>query len=139
MIQNSCQIAGRVGRAPEVFTGRNGEILSFSVCVNERYKKDEQWVEKQTWIPCVCFQTGRVNYLKEHLGKGSFIILNGRLETNQYTSQKYFDASGKPLVDSKLQLVVEEFLLPDQGKRQEQPTDSQTPLGDNETDHEAPF
>lgn len=124
---------------PKCLPGETEKFCLFSVCVNERYKKDEQWVEKQTWIPCVCFQTGRVNYLKEHLGKGSFIILNGRLETNQYTSQKYFDASGKPLVDSKLQLVVEEFLLPDQGKRQEQPTDSQTPLGDNETDHEAPF
>lgn len=130
MIQNSSRIAGHVGRPPEVFSSEKGEVIKFSVCINDRYrnKNNEEWVERQTWVPCVCFQSGRVKYLKENLKSGSYIIIEGYLQTNEFVSQKYFDASGKPFRDDKLQLVVEEFLLPEaHQKRQNQPPQVQAP------------
>lgn len=119
MLNNKLQIIGNVGRTPEVFVGDTGKkILTFSVCVNEKFKKNDEWVERSTWFPCICFQANRIEYLEKYLRSGSYIMAEGRVTENKYTSKKYFDVNGKPATIREHQLVIEDFLLLD--KRQHQ-------------------
>lgn len=129
MLNNKVQIVGNVGRAPEIFTTESGKkILSFSVCINERYKKDDKLVEKTTWVPCVCFQTGRVDFLEKNLRSGAYLMVGGRLSENTYTSKKYFDAAGNPAINKELQLVVEEFLLIDSKSQHHETPEAPEPV-----------
>lgn len=111
-ILNEVRISGNVGRKPECKPTENGVMIVFTVCVNEKYKKDgETILKKPVWINCVCYQPARVSYLKLHLHEGSFISLRGRLSVNSYSSNKYFDSDGKPANIEKINLVVDDFLL----------------------------
>lgn len=129
MLNNQVQIVGNVGRAPEVFTTDSGrKVLTFSVCINEKFKKDDQLVERANWIPCVCFQEARVKYLEENLRSGAYVLVAGRLSENTYTSKKYFDAGGTAATIHELQLVVDEFLLLDgKPKQSEEPAPEPVP------------
>jgi len=80
---NCVIVSGNLGRDPEV--RGNGAVLSFSIAVTEsRKNKDGTWEDKTEWIPIAVFGEKRVSALSSLLGKGSAVLIKGRIETRKY-------------------------------------------------------
>lgn len=111
-ILNEVRITGYVGLHPECKRTENGEMMTFTICINEKFKKGNTMVSKKpVWINCICFHEARVRYLKENLKEGIFIQIRGSLSSNNYSSNKYFDDDGKPANIEKINVVVDDFIL----------------------------
>ena len=83
----SVVIVGNVGAAPKVEFLPSGTCVgSFSVAVNERWKKDEEWKEKTHWIPVKAW--GKVIEIPTDNGltKGSPVVVVGTLEEETWES-----------------------------------------------------
>ena len=55
---NNIQIIGNLGNGPEIrqLNGNNGQVVNFSVAVNERWKNREgEPQERTTWLRIVAF------------------------------------------------------------------------------------
>jgi len=77
--------SGRVGQDAEL----NGDILKFSIASSERaYKtKDGKEIpEKTTWLNCTKFKGA---LLAPHIKKGTFLVVNGKLEIREYEGKYY--------------------------------------------------
>jgi single-strand DNA-binding protein len=74
-------IEGFLGRDPEMrFTGTGDPICKFSVAVTEKGKNG---TEETTWYPVVIFGK-QAESAGEHLRKGSGVLIEGRIKTNEY-------------------------------------------------------
>jgi single-strand DNA-binding protein len=122
-INNFISIIGNVGRNPEAKsttkineTGEAHEMMTFTVCINERYKKNGQWIKKPFWVNCVCYLPAKVTYLKKFLCEGDLINVQGKLSSYTYESNKYVDKSNNPAQIEKFTLIVDDFILLNNGK-----------------------
>ena len=87
---NQCNFIGRLGKRAEVRTMQSGKrVASFSLAVDQSYKKDGQKVEKTEWVKVVVFQEGLIKILESYTSQGSLIYVSGSLQT-----RKYVDKSG---------------------------------------------
>lgn len=76
---NSVCISGNIGRDPEVRATQSGtSILSFSLAVNERVKKGEEWTDYTNWVD-VCVFGRRADSLGRILSKGMKVTVSGHL------------------------------------------------------------
>lgn len=86
---NSCQFIGRVGRDPEIRTTSSGQtVASFSLAVDESYKKDGQKVEKTEWINCVVWGK-QADFVAQYITKGRLVHVAGK-----WTTRKWQDKDG---------------------------------------------
>lgn len=77
---NNITIVGRLGRDPELRFGKDGKpIANFSVATD--YGRDEN--KKTSWHNVVCFGTLAEN-VTQSIGKGSRVIVSGRLDVSEY-------------------------------------------------------
>lgn len=83
---NVCTFSGRLGANPEITTLPSGkERVRFSIAVDRNYKK-EDGSRPTDWINVVIW--GSANYCKKtNLGKGDKVIVSGRYEINEYTTE----------------------------------------------------
>ena len=87
---NQVNLIGRLGKKVEVRTMQSGKrVASFSLAVDQSYKKDGQKVEKTEWVKVVVFQEGLIKILESYTSQGSLIYISGALQT-----RKYVDNSG---------------------------------------------
>lgn len=80
---NVVTVSGNVGRDPELrqtVTGTN--IMTFSLAVNERVKRGEEWEDYTNWFDIVVFGR-RAEGLSKVLAKGMKLAVSGKL---RYTS-----------------------------------------------------
>jgi single-strand DNA-binding protein len=97
---NSVQIIGTIGKDIEVKYLPSGSCLaSFSVAVNQDYKKDGQLIKKTSWFDVSAFGKTAEN-LKNYFHKGSRIGISGELEQQTWTSN---DGQNRSKVIIKLQ------------------------------------
>jgi single-strand DNA-binding protein len=97
---NSVQIIGTIGKDIEVKYLPSGSCLaSFSVAVNQDYKKDGQLVKKTSWFDVSAFGKTAEN-LKNYFHKGSRIGVSGELEQQTWTTN---DGQNRSKVIIKLQ------------------------------------
>lgn len=76
---NSVCLSGNIGRDPELRSTQAGtSILSFSLAVNERVKKGDNWEDYTNWIDVVVFGR-RADSLSKILSKGTKIAVSGHL------------------------------------------------------------
>lgn len=81
---NKVCISGNLGRDPELRYTRSGSpVLSFSVCVNGRVKRGDQWEDKANWVDVNMFGT-RAESVAKYLAKGTHVALSGRLNQNTW-------------------------------------------------------
>jgi single-strand DNA-binding protein len=92
---NRVQLTGNLGKKPEIKTFENGnKVAKFSIATNEEYTTkagekatDTQWHNITVWGKLV-------DVVENGLDKGSFVSVEGRLTTTQYTdksgTKKYF-------------------------------------------------
>ena len=86
---NSVRLIGHLGQDPKlVSNGENSSVVSFSLATNETYKDAQGNKATRTeWHNIVSF--GRVaNLIVQYCKRGEFIMLNGRLQTRQYTNKE---------------------------------------------------
>lgn len=76
---------GNIGRDPELKYGQTGSaVLKFSLAINKSFKnKNDELVEKTTWISCVMFGK-RAEGLGKVLKMGDKIFITGEIEVNKY-------------------------------------------------------
>lgn len=86
---NSVRLIGHLGQDPKlVSNGENSSVVSFSLATNETYKDaNGNKATRTEWHNIVSF--GRVaNLIIQYCKRGEFIMLNGRLQTRQYTNKE---------------------------------------------------
>lgn len=84
---NCVIISGNIGHTPELKALQNGSfVLSFSVCVNARIKRGEQWEDKPNWIEVSLFGA-RAESVAKYLSKGSHVTVAGRLDEQVWQAQ----------------------------------------------------
>jgi single-strand DNA-binding protein len=80
---NTITIVGRLGRDPEIrFTQDGKPVGTFSVAVD--HGRDDN--KKTTWHNVVCFGTLAENVCQS-IGKGSRVIVSGRIEISDYETK----------------------------------------------------
>jgi single-strand DNA-binding protein len=127
---NSVRLIGHLGQDPKlVSNGENSSVVSFSLATNEVYKDAQGNKDTRTeWHNIVSF--GRVaNLIIQYCKRGEFIMLQGRLQTRQYTNkegqQRYVT-----------EIITEEILFLG-GKKSEDSTTNEPMM--ISTDSEPPF
>jgi len=86
---NSVRLIGHLGQDPKlVSNGENSSVVSFSLATNETYKDaNGNKATRTEWHNIVSF--GRVaNLIIQYCKRGEYIMLNGRLQTRQYTNKE---------------------------------------------------
>lgn len=86
---NSVRLIGHLGQTPKlVGNGDQSSVVSFTLATNETYKDAQGNKATRTeWHNIVSF--GRVaNLIIQYCKQGDFIMLNGRIQTRQYTNKE---------------------------------------------------
>ena len=100
MSVNSVTLSGNIGREPEIRATQNGtSVLSFSLAVNERIRKGDDWSDYTNWVDIVVFGR-RADSLSKILSKGTKIAVSGKLRYNSW------ERDGKKR--SKLEVIADD-------------------------------
>lgn len=86
---NSVRLIGHLGQDPKlVSNGEQSSVVSFTMATNETYKDAQGNKATRTeWHNIVSF--GKVaNLIIQYCKRGDHIMLNGRLQTRQYTNKE---------------------------------------------------
>lgn len=84
MSVNRVTISGNVGRDPELRATQTGmSILSFSVAVNDRVKRGDNWEDYTNWVDVVVFGR-RADSLSKFLSKGMKVAVDGKLRYSSW-------------------------------------------------------
>lgn len=85
---NECQFAGNLVRDMEDRTSGSGTAIATSaIAVNERVKRDGQWVEEAIFLDFTCFGKTAENCVK-HLAKGDAVHLRGRVQMDRWKDKE---------------------------------------------------
>ncbi|KAB7728435.1 single-stranded DNA-binding protein [Rudanella paleaurantiibacter] len=103
-------IIGNIGQGAQFKEGASGSFLTFTVAVNERWKKDGETKERTTWYNCV--YNFKADVLAPYLTRGTQVYLEGKLNPKIYT-----DGRGMNQID--MQFTVREIQLVGAAKREE--------------------
>lgn len=99
---NKVILLGRLGRDPELrYTSSGTAVLSASVATNGSKKSGDVREKTTEWHNVVCWGRTAETWA-EYLGKGSQVLLEGKLQT-----RKWEDAYGHPR--STTEIVVDRF------------------------------
>lgn len=99
---NTATISGTLGKDPERIASDKG--CKFSLAVNERIKKGDNWEDYTSWIDVVAWGSLSDQIVKQ-LSKGSRIALTGRLRQDKWQSKEGENRS-------KVGLIAESFFFP---------------------------
>ena len=81
---NSVALSGNIGRDPEIRSTQSGtSILSFSLAVNERIKKGDEFTDYTNWVEIIVFGR-RADSLSKILSKGTKIAVSGKLRYSSW-------------------------------------------------------
>lgn len=81
---NKVTLLGNLGRDPEVRYTQNGNaVANLAVATNERRKQGNDWKDVAEWHRVVCFGK-TAEAVAKTLGKGSGVLVEGRLQTRQW-------------------------------------------------------
>lgn len=80
---NAVSVSGNIGWCDLRATASGSSILTFSVAVNERVRKGEEWTDYTNWIDVVVFGR-RAESLGKILSKGTKVAVTGRLRYSSW-------------------------------------------------------
>jgi single-strand DNA-binding protein len=83
---NRVVLIGNLTRDVEVrYTQGGSAVTDLGLAVNERVKKGNEWIDEPCFVDCTAF--GRnAEVAGEYLGKGSPVLIEGRLKLEQWES-----------------------------------------------------
>lgn len=118
---NKVCISGNLGRDPELKTTQGGtQVCSFPICVNDRKKDGDKWVDVPNWVD-VTFFGNRAESIHKFLAKGMLVFVSGRLHQNTWENK---DGQKR----SKLEVIGDDIQFAS-GNRQQEQQQSQTAQG----------
>lgn len=81
---NKVVLFGRIGQKPELKKTKNdNSVTMLSVATNSRVKKGDLWEDKTDWHRVVVWGR-RAEVICDLLGKGSQVLVEGKLETREW-------------------------------------------------------
>ena len=84
MINHITEVGRLIADAELKFTNSGAAVAKFSICVNDPYKKDGNWIERPYFFNCVVW--GKyAEAMNQHLTKGRLIGVEGKLTHNPWT------------------------------------------------------
>ena len=100
---NVISIIGRIGKDIELKYLQSGSaVASFSIAVDQSYKREGQKVEKTSWFDVSAFGKTAEN-VNQYFHKGSMIGITGELEQQTWKAQ---DESNRSKVIIKMQTLT---------------------------------
>lgn len=117
-------LLGTVGKDPDIRATASGTtVASFSVAVNDRVKKDGQWVDSTDWFDCVAFQR-TAEVVRDYVKKGSQVFIEGK------TTKRSWEDKNSGQTRYKSEVLVNELSLlggrPESGQKAEAPAKTAT-------------
>jgi single-strand DNA-binding protein len=104
---NVWAISGRLGHDPRLAATRDGTaVLNLSVAVDQRVKRDGQWVKDVLWVDVTLFGT-RAEPLSRMLRKGGLVGAHGRLGLRHYESREGIQKTALELVAEDLEPLAD--------------------------------
>jgi single-strand DNA-binding protein len=105
---NTVNIIGNLTRDPEVKRFDSGASATISIASNNRYRKNDEWVNKPTFVD-VRVVGGSADNAEKYLKKGSKVAITGRLDmdswedkdTGQKRSRLYIFGTNVEYLDPK--------------------------------------
>lgn len=134
---NKVILIGNVGNDPDVRTMQSGDkVINFSLATSESWKNSSG--ERQTkteWHNVVVFNKGLISVIENYVSKGSKIYIEGQIETRSWEDQS---GVKKYTTEVVMRPFRSELIMID-SKKNDAPSDSFAPAGDNFDDTEIPF
>ena len=88
MADNTVTVIGNITRDPELrFTNAGQAIATIGLAVNRRFQRNGQWEENTSFFNVTCWGQLGEN-VSASLGKGTRVIVTGRLEQRSWESQE---------------------------------------------------
>ena len=90
MADSTVTIVGNVTRDPEIrYTGGGAAKASFSVAVSRRWqnRQTNEWEEQTSFLNVVCWREMAEN-VAESIGKGTRVVVTGRLEQRSWETEQ---------------------------------------------------
>ncbi len=118
---NQVSLIGRLTRDTELkYTAGGMAIAEFSLAVNERRKKGEEWVDEASFFDCSLFGK-RAEALQQYLAKGKQIGVAGTLRQDRWQDKE----TGANR--SKIRIIANDVTLLGGGEQQQAPRPSGPP------------
>jgi len=87
MADNTVTVIGNITRDPELrFTNAGQAIATIGLAVNRRFQRNGQWEENTSFFNVTCWGQLGEN-VSASLGKGTRVIVTGRLEQRSWETQ----------------------------------------------------
>jgi single-strand DNA-binding protein len=87
MADNTVTVIGNITRDPELrFTNAGQAIATVGIAVNRRFQRNGQWEENTSFFNVTCWGQLGEN-VATSVGKGSRVIVTGRLEQRSWETQ----------------------------------------------------
>ena len=81
---NHCVFSGNLTRDPELRDVGNGNrVVRFSLAINRRYKKGDEWQEEAAFVDLEAWGTG-ADYINEHVKKGDSLFVEAAVRTDRW-------------------------------------------------------
>lgn len=132
---NHVTLAGNLTRDVELKHTPSGvAIADIGLAVNDRRKKDDEWIDEVSFFNCTAFgRTAEV--ASEYLAKGSPLLIGGRLKQESWEKDGQKKSAVKIIID-KLQMLGSKDDSPSGGSS---PATAKGKKFDNVPDDDAPF
>lgn len=97
---NNVSLLGRLGRDPELRFFDSGSCKArFSLAVDNRVKRDGEWVKEATWVECEAWGKLASDVIAEYCRKGTQVAVSGSLKVEQWTDAATGNKRSKMLVN----------------------------------------
>ena len=97
---NNVSLLGRFGRDPELrFFGSGSCKARFSLSVDNRVKRDGEWVKEAVWVECEAWGKLASDVIAEYCRKGTQVAVSGSLKVEQWTDAATSNKRSKMLVN----------------------------------------
>jgi len=114
-INNSFTLIGHLGADPDIrYNPNNGEPIGrLALAVNHYYrdKNTDERTARVDWFDLTVYFKGLIEVIEQYCHKGTQIAVRGRLRKRVWESKERKDEQGKPLKESRMELIVSELQL----------------------------
>ncbi len=82
---NNVNLLGRLGQDPELRYFESGSCrASFSLAVDDRVKRNGQWVKQPIWVSCEAWGKLASDVIAQYCRKGSQVAVSGKLKVESW-------------------------------------------------------
>lgn len=111
---NKVILLGNLTKDPEIKYLPSGmPVANFSIAINEKYKKGDEWVENVNYFDIVVFSK-QGESCNEYLSKGNPVLIEGKLQQRRWEAQ---DGTKR----SKIEIVANNVVFLGSGDGQSKP------------------